>query len=162
MNVNQPALRIECPLACGNQAILRDFYYTCLNKIDPATGKRPHDNTVVAFVAGRCIGEVKDDWWISFLPIYCGKRATHEEDGKWYCGIHSPARIQQREQQREARRQEKARLRNGWVSYEYAQKEARDAIVQAAIAWAGHPTDPVLALDLSRAVERLAGIKASV
>ena len=158
MTVSPPPSTIECPLGdvCGHQqAILREgFYYMCSNPTDPTTGKRPHGHSPVAFVAGRCAGTIKD--YRSTHPAYCGKKARHEEGDRWYCGTHSPKLQEQRNDERGAVRAEEARRRRLEATQELDKKEARNAIVDAAIRWANSPADDEATDALRLAVDSLA------
>jgi hypothetical protein len=52
----------------------------------------------------------------------CGSRAKVVHDGKWYCGVHDPARRQQKDAARRAR----------WDANDVA-REARDAVEHAVL-----------------------------
>jgi len=64
-----------------------------------------------------CQGVSPSDPWSRSMPTECGKRAKAERDGKWYCGIHDPVRVQERrkaeqeKQDEESYRQYKSRMK---------------------------------------------------
>lgn len=74
-----------------------------------------------------CAGEVYHSVgrWGSYAP--CGNAGKVERAGKWYCGIHDPERVSDREARRRARWDAEERERTARRSV----AKARDAIADA-------------------------------
>ena len=46
-----------------------------------------------------CCGEA----WDGYRFYNCGRTAKYEREGKWYCGIHDPVKVEEKRAAREAR-----------------------------------------------------------
>ena len=63
----------------------------------------------------------------------CGKRASLNEDGQWWCRTHAPSSVAARAAKREAKRAP----HQAALDRRIKRKDARDRIVAAALAWDG-------------------------
>ncbi len=57
--------------------------------------------------------------WGPFHRYQCTKKAVVERDDKWYCKIHAPEYIKQKEAKREAKRKAKGCQKCGWDMKRY-------------------------------------------
>ena len=73
----------------------------------------------------ECAGRV----YSLFHSYPCGKPGKHEEDGKWWCGIHAPSKIAARKAKTFARWEAKRAVHNK----QYAKERAAREIVEAAL-----------------------------
>ena len=80
----------------------------------------------------------------------CRKPGKVERDGKWWCGIHDPARAQARRDKDKAALQE---FRDA-AQRSTAKFNARMAIADAAIAWRRGGFSATMSQDLLRAVRK--------
>jgi len=47
----------------------------------------------------KCSGEIQGDW----RSYPCTKNAKYFEDDKWWCGIHAPSKVKERQEKRDAK-----------------------------------------------------------
>lgn len=62
-----------------------------------------------------------NDKWGSFNPHTCGRSASYEYEGKWYCGTHDPNKAAVREEKLQAARQERAKAKQALID-DYMEK----------------------------------------
>ncbi len=60
----------------------------------------------------KCCKRVYSGTRIDFGGHHCTKNATIERDGSWYCGIHDPVKVKERQEKADAEYRRKRAINN--------------------------------------------------
>ena len=78
-----------------------------------------------------CVASIWEKHWFR----QCCNKAKYEEHGHWFCGTHAPSKVKARKAKKNAKWQARRDHENALYDAKLRRERARDAVVEAAVAW---------------------------